>query len=107
MNIAAQITKMLSNCDSNLKAFATVTLDDQFAIKGVAVRDGKNGLFVSMPQQKFEGKDGKTHYSDIAFPTTSEGRKELNEAVLNAYEKQLQNEHGEIPPGEELPDFEV
>lgn len=88
MNITANITKMFG-ADSNLKAFASVYLDNEFAITGVAVREGSKGLYVQMPWRKGADKDGSAKYSDIAYPITSEGRTKLNETVLNAYENAL------------------
>jgi len=52
----AKMTK-LDKKDSSLKAFANVVLDDKLLLKGVKVVEGKDGLFVAMPQQ--QGKDGK------------------------------------------------
>ena len=60
------------------KGFASVTIDGMFGAHGIAIKDGKNGLFVSMPQTK----DAKGEYKDIFHPVTSEGRKALNDAVL-------------------------
>lgn len=42
--------------DSALKAFADVIVAEQVLVKGVRVVEGKNGLFVSMPQN--QGKEG-------------------------------------------------
>ena len=48
------------------------------------LRDGKNGVFVSMPQRKdAKGRDTATS----AFPTTAEMRKAINAAVLGEYER--------------------
>lgn len=41
----------------HLKAFADVLVNDELVIRGVRLLEGKNGLFVSMPQEK--GKDNK------------------------------------------------
>lgn len=66
----------------NLKAFASVTLDDEFAVTGIKVMDGRNGLFVSMPSHK----NNKGEYKDICFPITKDFRAELINAVLKEYE---------------------
>ena len=67
---------------SNLKAFASIELDECFAVTGIKIMDGKKGLFVSMPSN--EGSDGE--YFDIAFPVTKKFRTELNDAILTAFE---------------------
>lgn len=72
----------LSKKDSNLKAFASVTIDDAVCITGIRIVEGKMGLFVSMPQSK----DNEGEYHDVAFPITKEAREEMQDAVLDAYE---------------------
>ena len=68
--------------ESKVKAFADVSIGN-FIIKGLKVLDGKNGLFLSMPQEK--AKDGKWY--DTVFPVTKEARKSLTELVLEAYQQ--------------------
>ena len=67
---------------SSLKAFCDLEIAEAFLIKGVRVVEGKNGLFVSMPQE--QGKDG--NWYDTVFPLTKEARKRVSEAVLTAYQ---------------------
>lgn len=72
--------------NKSLLATASVTIGGCFAVRGIQVRDGKNGLFVSMPQRK----DAKGEYRDICFPTTAEMRQAINAAVLGEYERTAQ-----------------
>ena len=67
----------------SLLATASVTLGGCFAVQGIQVREGKNGVFVSMPQRK----DVKGRYHDVCFPTTAEMRRAINAAVLGEYER--------------------
>ena len=67
----------------NLLATASVTLGGCFAVRGIQIRDGKNGTFVAMPQRK----DAKGEYHDICFPTTAEMRQAIQAAVLGEYER--------------------
>jgi stage V sporulation protein G len=67
------------------KAFASVSFEDVVTIRSLRVVDGKNGLFVTMPQTK--GKDDK--YYDTAFPTTGDLRREITASVLDAYGKAM------------------
>ena len=69
--------------NKSLLATASMTIGGCFAVRGIQVRDGKNGVFVSMPQRK----DAKGEYRDICFPTTAEMRKAINAAVLSEYER--------------------
>jgi stage V sporulation protein G len=67
-----------------MKAIVSITLDDEFVIHDVRVVDGNNGLFVAMPSRKTpEGE-----FRDIAHPINSQTRERLQEAVLEAYERQ-------------------
>ena len=72
----------------NLLATASVTLGGCFAVRGIQIRDGKNGTFVSMPQRK----DAKGEYHDICFPTPAEMRQAINAAVLGEYERTAQRD---------------
>jgi len=62
----------------NTKGYASLTIDGLFGAHGISIVEGKNGLFVSMPQTR----DGKGEYRDIFHPVTTEVRKALQDAVL-------------------------
>ena len=51
--------------------------------------DGRKGLFVSMPQESYPGRDGKTKYSNLFFGLTNMARENLQIAVLDAYKLRL------------------
>ncbi len=68
--------------DSKTKAFVDVALGD-FVVKGLKVLQGKNGLFLGMPQEK--AKDGKWY--NAFYPVTKEARASLTQAVLSAYQE--------------------
>ena len=76
----------LSRGNSSTLANVTVDLGGEYAIRGVRVVQGKNGPFVSMPQQK----DSKGEYRDVVFPVTREARERLIDAVMDAYEQALE-----------------
>ena len=71
--------------EGRCRASASVNLNGSFAIRGLKVMEGTNGLFVSMPSYR----TGNGEYKDICFPCTKEARSQLNEAVLNAYQQSL------------------
>jgi stage V sporulation protein G len=71
--------------EDKLKAFANVTLDGDFVIRGVKVIQGANGYFVSMPSRR--RSDGT--YQDICHPVNASMRKKLETAVLDAYLTEL------------------
>jgi stage V sporulation protein G len=70
---------------NNVVAFASVTINDMFAVNNIRVANSRNGLFVAMPQVK----DAKGEYRDICFPVTSDFRRQLNTAILGAYAAEL------------------
>lgn len=67
-----------------IKGTASVNINGAFAIRGVKIIEGSNGLFVSMPSYKVGNE-----YKDICFPITQECRKQLHEAVIGAYEQAI------------------
>ena len=71
--------------EDKLKAFANVTFDNAFVIRGMKIISGIKGLFISMPSRK--RPDGT--YQDIAHPINTEMRCRLEKAVLSAYEKEI------------------
>lgn len=71
--------------DEKLKAYVAVILDYCFVIKDMKVIQGNDGLFLAMPNKK--GKDGI--HRDIAHPINSATRKLLENTVLKAYRKKI------------------
>lgn len=78
---------------SNLKAFASVELDEEFVVSGIKLLDGKKGLFLGMPAQA----DSEGEYHDLAFPITKEFRDALTDEIINAYEAYDPDEEEEKP----------
>lgn len=76
--------------EGKLRAYATITFDNQFVIHNLKVIDGKSGLFVAMPSRKT--KSGE--FKDVAHPISSDFRATMQEAILSAYESAP-------PPGSE------
>lgn len=65
------------------KAIATLVVNGEFAVHGVKVVEGKNGLYAAMPSER----QGNGEYKDVVFPVTSEARTAIENAMLDAYEK--------------------
>jgi stage V sporulation protein G len=78
--------------EEKLKAFANITFDNAFVVRGLKVISGAKGYFVSMPSRR--RKDGT--FQDLAHPVTDEMRKKIEERVLDAYENEL-NKQGDVP----------
>jgi stage V sporulation protein G len=84
----------IAEAQGNTKAFASITVDDLIAIRGVRVVEGEKGLFVTMPQSQ----DKEKNYHDIAFPLNGDLRKEITKSVLDKYE------NGDKPKDKSLAD---
>jgi len=77
--------------EERLKAFANITFDDVFVVRGLKVIMGNNDLFVCMPSRKMN--DGS--YRDIAHPIRNEFRVKLEEKILKAYKDELSKDESE------------
>jgi len=65
------------------KAFASITLDDQFVVHDLRVVAGNDGLFVAMPSRRL----GNGSYKDVAHPITPQFRIAVEGAVLSAFNR--------------------
>lgn len=81
---------------SKLRAFVSATCND-ISIYGMTLVDGKEGLFVSFPNQMKDGKYTKYNYVSMS----KEDHEELNNAVINQFNTEKQEQ--KIPPEQELP----
>lgn len=79
---------------SKLKGFATLIINDIIHVDGFSIIEGRNGLFVSPPQEKYE-KDGETKYARKVkfFEDTEEGvysgpiQQSAMNAILDEYSR--------------------
>ncbi len=67
--------------EQRLKAYASITFDQAFVVRGLKVIEGKNGLFVVMPSRRLS--DGT--FKDIAHPLNNETRGQIEKIVLNKF----------------------
>jgi stage V sporulation protein G len=80
--------------DAKLKAFASITLDNCFVVRGLKIIEGKSGTFVAMPSRR--RKDGE--YQDIAHPINNEARAIMERVILKAYREELEKAAVTEPP---------
>ena len=52
MEISEVRVKLVDNKDDRLKAFCSVTMDDEFVVRDIKVIEGVGGFFVAMPSRK-------------------------------------------------------
>lgn len=81
-----RIRKILNN-DRPMKAFLSITFDDQFVIHDVKIVYANGRLLVVMPGKQMP--DGS--FRDVAHPLNQEFRTEMEEAVLAAYREALES----------------
>ena len=93
--ITAKIDRIFDKPDSNLRAIASVSIGNEFAVHGFRVLESQNGLFVSMPCTSYKDGEGKTQYSDTFHPITKESREELLNEIKSAYEQALEKKQTE------------
>ena len=65
MKISEVRVKLISNKDDRLKAFCSITIDNEFVVRDIKVIEGAGGVFVAMPSRKMtdhcEKCGGKNH----------------------------------------------
>ncbi len=71
--------------EEKLKAVVSITIDGCFVVHDIKVIKGTDDLFISMPNKK----TASGQRIDIAHPINTETRLELRDAVLEAYQKAL------------------
>ncbi len=72
--------------EERLKAFANVTFDHAFVVRGMKIIKGNVGFFVAMPSRR----RANGSHQDIAHPVNKETREQIEKRVLEAYEMELQ-----------------
>lgn len=85
MKITSVNVRITEKEDTRMKGIASVLIDDCFAIHDIRIIEGDNGLFIAMPSRK----TATGGYRDIAHPISQEVRTMFEKAILDAYEKSL------------------
>ena len=84
----------LSKKEGPALAIASVNLNGCFAVRGIQIREGKNGPFVSMPSRQVKGE-----YRDVCFPCTKEFKQAFDQTVLEAYQMELRQKEEPVQSG--------
>ena len=87
-SIYSSIKITLMNNKDSLKALASCLVGGAMYLTGLRIVEGKNGVFVAMPQRK--AMDGSYH--DVAYPCSKEMREELHKRLLDAFEKAIHSQ---------------
>ena len=72
--------------DGPMKAIASVTFDGQLAVHDIKVINARDKFFIVMPSRK----NPDDTYRDIVHPINSQFRELLEEAVLAAYDSEIE-----------------
>ena len=69
--------------EGKLRAYVTMVFDNCFIVRDLKVIESDKGMFVSMPSRR--KKDGS--FKDIVHPLNSDTRKQIEEKIIEEYEK--------------------
>lgn len=91
MNITdIKIRKLLS--EGRLRAIVSVTLDNSIALHDIKIIEGPTRLFVAMPSRR----DDNGIFRDIVHPISAEGRENIEDSILSAYQNYMATHEGEL-----------
>lgn len=93
MDIKAKVN-LLSNSTNNVKALASITIENCFVVTGIRIIESQKGLFSAMPSRKTQ----EGEYKDICFPITADARAAINDEILKAYYEKLGSNAPEETP---------
>ena len=91
LNITDIRVRLVEKEEVKLKAVVSMTIEGCFVVHEIKVIESANGLFVAMPRRM--KPDGE--YKDIAHPIDTPTRQAVDKAILEAYEKALQEKPAE------------
>ena len=74
----------------NTLAFVDLLVNDALVIRGLRVCGGKNGAFVSFPQNLGKDKEGKEEWFNQVYFKDKKLDKAMSEVVLKDYEEKKQ-----------------
>ncbi len=75
-----------------VKAFASITLDDEFVVHDLRIIEGQKGLFVAMPSRKLPNGE----FRDVAHPIKPQVREMIQSVVLEEFDRRKE-EGSETP----------
>ena len=90
MQIRAEIKQVLDGTKPT-KAFADVVIDNSVVIHGVRMVEKDGSRYILMPYEKWTDKNGEEKRRDVAHPISSSARKQVQDAVIGAYDTCLMN----------------
>ena len=86
MQIRVKIHKVFENKGA-MKAVASVTIGEEFAVHGVKLIETENSRFAAMPNEIRKDKEGNEIHCDVFHPISSSARKSVEDAMFAAYDE--------------------
>ena len=71
--------------EGRLRAVVSITIDRMLAVHDIKIVQGDERLFIAMPSRR----DENGVFRDIVHPIMPEGRKMIEDSILDAYQKYL------------------
>ncbi len=71
--------------EGRLRAVVSITVDHALAVHDIKIVQGDERLFVAMPSRK----DENGIFRDIVHPILPDARKQIEDGILEAYQKHL------------------
>ncbi|MDC7231360.1 MAG: septation regulator SpoVG [Sphaerochaetaceae bacterium] len=81
-----------------LKAYVTVTFDNQFVVHNIKIIEGREGDFIAMPSRQLANGE----FKDVAHPISSDFRDHLQQVVMDAYDSEAAPESPQETEKKEL-----
>jgi len=86
MQIRVKIHKVFENKGA-MKAVASITIGEEFAVHGVKLIETENSRFAAMPNEIRKDKEGNEIHRDVFHPISSSARKSVEDAMFAAYDE--------------------
>lgn len=83
MNITEIRIRLLKNNDTKLKAVATITIDNCFAIHEIKIIENDNDYFIAMPSKKTPSGE----FKDLVHPLNTETREMMSKMIIDEFRK--------------------
>lgn len=85
MEITNVKVRVIDNANPKMKAFCSVTFDDELVVHDIRILEGNNGLMIAFPNKQITPGE----FKDTVHPINQATRDKFTKAVLAEYERVL------------------
>lgn len=85
MEITNVKVRIIENANPKMKAFVSLTFDDELVVHDIRILEGKTGLMLAFPNKPMSPGE----FKDIVHPINQETREKFTKVVLAEYENEL------------------